>query len=112
MSSVIGWVGTYDNDLPKVSFTEDRKIAFIERVRKRKYYFTYNNYEYLPYCAPVYEDGKVCVLTKQQFENAMNEAWQDMKGKKILLPMDVITIAPKNNILYEKTKFMEDKTNV
>lgn len=103
---VVGWCDTYVNNLKTVSFTEDRKKALIERIRKRKYNFTFDNYQYLPYCCPVFEDNAICMLTKQQFDKVMDEAWKDMPRGARLMPMDVITIPIKNGILFEKEKFM------
>lgn len=112
--SVIGWTDTYNNNLTSVPFTEDRKRAFVERIRKRRYSFTFDNYQYLPYCCPVFDDGAICVLTKQQFDQVMAEAWKDMPRGVRLMPMDAITIPAKNGVLYEKSKFMnkEDNLNV
>lgn len=103
---VVGWTGTYDNNLPSVSLTEERKVAFIERIRKRKYNFNFDDYQYLPYCCPVYDDNTVCILNKHQFDEVMHEAWKDMRVYQRLLPMDVITIPVQDNILYEKEKWM------
>lgn len=108
---VVGWIDTYGKiTLPVASLTDDRKRALIERIRKRKYNFGYNEYQYLPYCQPVYDDGMVCMMTKQQFENIMDEAWKDMRINRRLLPMDAITIPVKNGVLYEKEKFMNKES--
>lgn len=109
--SVIGWCGTYDNNLKTVPFTEDRKKALVERMRKRKYNFTFDNYQYLPYCCPVFEDSAICVLTKQQFDKVMDETWNDMPRGARLMPMDIITIPVKNGVLYEKIKFINEEDN-
>lgn len=106
-SCVIGWCDTYNNNLQTVPFTKERKKALVERMRKRKYNFTFASYEYLPYCCPVYEDNTTCILTKQQFEEVMNETWKDMRIGPRLMPMDAINIPAKNGILYEKEKFVE-----
>ena len=104
---VIGWTDTYNNDLSIVPFTEDRKVALIERIRKRKYNFNFDDYQYLPYCSPVFDDNTVCILTKRQFDNVMDEAWKDMRVYQRLLPMDVIDIPVKDNVLYEKEKWVK-----
>ena len=109
--SVIAWCDTYINNLKSVSFTEEHKKALVERIRKRKYSFTFDNYQHLPYCCPVFEDNTICILTKQQFDNVMNEAWKDMPRGARLMPMDIITIPVKNGILYEKEKFQQEGEN-
>lgn len=108
---VIGWTDTYGSGLQTVSFTEERKKALVERIRKRKYDFGYDAYQFVPYCCPVYEDGTICLLSKQQFDDVMQEAWKDMHKKHRLLPMDVITTPAKNGILYEKPKYEPKEGN-
>lgn len=110
-SCVIGWCDTYINNLNVVSFTEERKRALVERIRKRNYNFTFDNYQHLPYCCPVFEDNTICILTKQQFDKVMDEAWNDMPRGARLMPMDVITIPVKNGVLFEKTKFINEEGN-
>ena len=111
---VIGWTSLYPTVCKTSPFTEERKKALVERIRKRKYNFTFDNYQYLPYCCPVFEDNTICVLTKQQFDKVMDEAWGDIPVGKRLIPMDVITIPVKNGVLFEKEKFIqkENEQNV
>ena len=105
MSVVIGWTDCYSNNCPVVTFTEDRKKALVERIRKRRYEFNHADHCFLPYCAPVYGDKVMCELTKQQWDGVMSEAYKDSLRGPRLLPQDVITNTPKNGILYEKEKF-------
>ena len=111
---VVGWTITYGSNLPAVPFTAEHKKALVERIRKRKYDFGYDAYQFVPYCCPVYDDGTICLLSKQQFDDVMQEAWKDLHKKHRLLPMDVITADTKNGILYEKPKYepKEDNGNV
>jgi hypothetical protein len=111
--SVIGWCDTYNSGRKTTTYTAEHKKALVERIRQRRYSFNYNDFQYLPYCCPVYDDGAICILTKQQFDTAMEEAWKDMPIGARLMPMDVITIK-KNNTLFEKQKFAdkEDCANV
>lgn len=111
MNTVIGWVDSYNNSYQKASFTDDRKKALVERIRKRAYNFTMFDHEYMQYCAPFYDDNKFCVLTKQQFNDVMAEAYKDQPIGQRLIPQDVITIAPINNVLYEKQKFVPKEVN-
>lgn len=105
MTIVVGWVDAYNNSYPKTAFTDERKRALVERIRKRAYNFTMFDHEYMQYCAPFYDDGKFCVLTKQQFDAVMAEAYKEIPIGQRLTPQDVITTTPINNVLYEKQKF-------
>ena len=102
---VVGWCDTYTSMLPVSDFSTTRKRALVERIRKRKYDFNFNDYQFLSYCCPVYEDGKICVLNKQQFDDVMSEAWKDMHRSQRLLPMDVINRKPIDGVIYEKEKW-------
>jgi len=104
--TVTGWCDAFGSGYQTVSFTEERKKALIERIRKRKYNFNYTDHTMLPYCAPFYNDGVICVLTKAQFDGIMKEAWYDMPRGSRRLPMDAITLPVKDGVLYEKEKFM------
>lgn len=102
---VVGWTDTYIASCPIAEFSEVRKRALVERIRKRKYNFNFTDYQFLSYCCPVYEDGKICVLNKQQFDDVMNEAWKDIPRTQRLMPLDVINRNPINSVLYEKEKW-------
>ena len=104
--SVIGWVDAYLSNYQTVSLTDERRRALVERIRKRGYNFTYEAHQTVPYCAPLYKDNVLCVLTKQQWDSVMSEAYGDMPRGSRLMPMDVITIPVKNGVLYEKEKFV------
>lgn len=101
---VIGWVDCWSSPYKQVAFTEDRKKALVERIRKRKYNFNYFDHEMLG-CAPVYDDKTVCILTRSQFDDVMAEAYKDTPRGARLLPQDAITRPPINSVLYEKEKF-------
>ena len=109
--TVIGWCDAYGSEYPVAILTQERKKALIERIRKRKYNFNHTDHVFLPLCAPVYDDGTICRLSKQQFDDVMQEAWKDMHKKHRLLPMDVITADTKNGILYEKPKYEPKEGN-
>ena len=110
---VIGWTGAYTTNLPTTSFSEPRKQALVECIRRRHYNFTHFSHEYMDYCAPVYEDHKVCVLTKAQFDEVMGLAYAEIRMGQRLMPSDAIKITPVNDVLYEKEKFIpkEDENN-
>lgn len=105
--TVIGWGDAYDNVVPTVNFTTERKKALVERIRKRRYNFNHFDHEMLG-CAPVYDDKVMCVLTKAQFDDVMSEAYKEIPRGPRLLPQDVISKSPKNGILYEKDKFEQE----
>ena len=110
--TVIGWCDLYGGIIPTVPFTEDRKKALIERIRKRRYNFNHFDTMMLPFCSPVYSDRVTCEITKQQWDSVIAEAYKEMSLGQRLLPQDAITRPPKNGILYEKEKFQEgDDTN-
>lgn len=108
MSTVIGWTDCYSGAYPVVTFTEDRKKALVERIRKRRYNFNFADHQFLPYCCPVYGDKVMCELTKPQWDSVMSEAYKEIPRGPRLLPQDVITSAPKNDVLYEKEKFQQE----
>ena len=105
MSTVIGWTDCFSGKFPVVTFTEDRKKALAERIRKRKYNFNFTDHQFLPYCCPVYEDKVVCELNKPQWDAVMSEAYKEIPRGARLLPQDSIEDKPINGVLYEKKKF-------
>lgn len=109
--TVVGWTSAYLNDYPEATFTEERRKALVERIRKRRYNFNYSDHQTLSYCAPFYSDKTHCVLTKAQFDSVMEEAYREMPRGARLMPMDVIEERPVNDVLYEKKKFMEECNN-
>ena len=108
---VIGWTSCYSGICPVVTFTEDRKRALVERIRKRRYEFNHTDHSFLPYCAPVYGDKTMCELTKPQWDSVMAEAYKDMPRGLRFLPQDAIEDTPINGILYEKRKFYQEGDN-
>ena len=105
MNAVIGWCDAWTSPYNQTSFTDERKRALIERIRKREYNFTYESHQTLPYAAPFYSDGVICVLTKAQWDSVFDEAYKDSPRGIRLMPMDVIDRRPVNEVLYEKEKF-------
>lgn len=113
MNKIIGWTGAYTTNLPTTPFSEPRKQAMVECIRHRHYNFNHFDHEYIDYCAPVFEDYKVCVLTKAQFDEVMDLAYAEIHIGHRLMPSDAIKIQPINGVLYEKEKYIpkdgEDK---
>ena len=88
MNKVIGWTGAYTTNLPTTPFSEPRKQALAECIKRRHYNFTHFSHEYMDYCAPVYEDYKICILTKVQFDEVIDLAYSEMCMGNRLMPMD------------------------
>ena len=105
--TVIGWTDAYGGSVPTTTFTTERKKAFVERIKKRKYNFNHFDHEMLG-CAPVYDDKVMCVLTKSQFDDVMSEIYKDIPRGQRLLPQEAIDDNPVNGILYEKKKFYQE----
>lgn len=105
LEPVIGWTSAYLNPYKTVEFTSERKKALVERIRKREYDFNFNDHLYQNYGAPFYADQVVCVLTKQEWDSVIEEAYKDRPRTARLLPEDVISRAPINEVLYEKSKW-------
>lgn len=106
--AVIGWTSAYLSPYKIATFTEERKRALIDRIRKRKYNFTHQAHQTLFYTAPFYSDECVCVLNKTQWDEVMSEAYKDEPLGPRLMPEDVIDLKPVNNVLYEKKKFIKE----
>lgn len=103
--SVIGWTSAYLSEYPTTSFTEERRKALVERMRKRRYNFTYEAHQTLPYAAPFYSDNMLCVLTKPQWDSVLNEVYKDIPCNMRLMPDGVIDRSPIHSVLYEKPKY-------
>lgn len=105
INPVTGWSSAYLSSYPTVEYTEDRKKALVDRIRKRRYNFTHQAHQTLFYTAPFYSDECICVLTKVQWDEAISEAYNDIPLGSRLMPEDVIDRAPINSVLYEKIKW-------
>lgn len=105
MNIVVGWADCWTSPYSQAEFTEERRKALVDRVRKRKYNFTYQAHQNLPYCAPFYSDNVICALTKPQWDSVLAEAYKDLPLGERLIPMDIITRKPINSVLYEKEKW-------
>ena len=102
---VIGWTSAYLSSHPNVEYTEERQRALVDRIRKRKYNFTHTDHSFLDYAAPFYEDKVLCVLTKQEWDEAISQVYGDYPLGPRLLPEDVIDNSPIDGVLYEKEKW-------
>lgn len=102
---VVGWTSAYLSPYKAVKFTEDRRKTLVDRIKKRKYNFTHTDHSFLDYAAPFYEDNVLCVLTKQEWDSVMDEAYREYPRGPRLMPEDVIERAPINGVLFEKEKW-------
>lgn len=111
---LVGWVDAWTSPYKQTEFTEERKQLLIKCIKYRHYNFTHQSHQTLPYAAPFYSDGKLCVLNKPQWDEVMDEVYKNIPIGRRLMPFDTITRKPVNNVLYEKEKYepKEDNTNV
>lgn len=105
--SVIGWTGAWTSPYEQATLTEEKRRALVERIRKRKYNFTHQAHQTLPYAAPFFSDNTLCVLSKEQWDDVIAEAYGEMKLGARLMPMDAIDDEPFSDVLFEKIKFKE-----
>lgn len=105
MKKIIGWTGAYTTNLPTTPFSEPRKLALVECIKHRHYNFNHFDHEYMDYCTPVYEDHKICVLTRAQFDEVMNLVYSEILIGQRLMPSDAIKRTAIDGILYEKKDF-------
>lgn len=104
--TVVGWTSCYEDRYPTVTFTPDRQKALVERVRKRRYNFSYSMFM-TPYTTPVYNDGVKCLLSKAEWDRVLADAYGDDKMPVRCSPMDVLTLK-RYEALWEKEKFMQE----
>ena len=105
---VVGWTSAYLSTYPTVKFTKERKDTLVDTIRKRGYNFTHTDHSFLDYAAPFYEDEVLCVLTKQEWDSVLAEAYKDIPLGPRLMPEDVINRMPINGVLYEKEKWEQN----
>ena len=105
--TVVGWTDSWNDSYPTATFTTERHKALLERVRKRKYNFSYQMLQLNPYSTPVYNDGTKCLLSKAEWDRVLADAYGDEKMPMRCTPMDVLTIN-RNGVLWEKEKFYNE----
>lgn len=102
---VVGWTSAYFSNYPTVPFTKERRSVLVDRIKKRRYNFNHFDHQNIDYCAPFYSDNVLCVLTKDEWNSVMDEAYGDYPRGARLMPEDVIEREPINTVLYEKEKW-------
>ena len=103
--TVVGWCDCWTSPYKQVPFTAERRTALIHRIKKRRYNFNYSDHQNLPFCAPFYDDGVMCALTNTEWNSVMNEVYQDIPRGDRLMPIDIISRKPVNDVLWEKIKW-------
>jgi hypothetical protein len=102
---VIAWVGAYMSGFKPEPFTKEHKAAMVEVIRRRHYNFTHADHSYMDYSAPLFDSGKICILTKQQFDDVMDTVYANIPRGARLLPEDAIKREPIDGALYEKPEY-------
>lgn len=102
---VVGWTSAYFSSYPTTPFTKERRGALVHRIKKRKYNFNHFDHCNLNHCCPFYSDNTICILTKQEWDSVMNEAWADYPRGARLMPEDVLDRPDINSVIYEKIKW-------
>ena len=102
---VIGWTGAYTSNYKSMPLTKEKEGALKECIRKRHYNFNHFDHEYMDFCAPLFEDGTICVLNRNQFNDVMNSVYALIPIRDRLMPSDVIKREAINGVLYEKSEF-------
>jgi hypothetical protein len=105
IKKTVGWTSAYLSSYPTVKFTQERRSTLVDRIRKRQYNFTHADHQFLDYAAPFYEDEVICVLTKQEWDSVISDAYKDNPLGTRLMPEDVIDRKPINGVLYEREKW-------
>lgn len=102
---LIGWTGAWTSPYKCEKLTEERRMALVGCMRKRRYNFTYDSHQLLPYATPLFIDNTICVLTRQEWDSIISDVYKDNPLGPRLMPEDVIERAPINGVIYEKEKW-------
>ena len=104
---VMGWLDPYTTQFEKAEYTKERKNALVTRIKKRHYWFTHFDHEFMS-VTPIYSDKKYCMLTKNELDEAFAEAYKDINVEGRKLPSDEEETVMHNGILYEKKKYIKE----
>lgn len=99
---IVGWAGAWVSPFEHAELTDEKRNLFVEYIRYKHLNYTYQAHQTLPYAAPLFSDGKICVLTNQQWNDIIAEAYGDEPLGRRLMPADIIKTAPINDALWEK----------
>ena len=98
---LLGWTSAYTSGYRTEKFTEEHKRLMIECIQRRHYNFNHTDHLFLDYAAPYYDTGRICVLTKPEFDDVMENAYANMPRNQRLMPEDAIKRLPIEFVLYE-----------
>lgn len=98
---LLGWTSAYTSGYQTEPFTTEHKKLLIECIRRRHYNFNHADHLFLNYAAPYYDTGKICVLTKHEWDEVMKIAYENIQFGQRLMPEDTIKRLPIEYVLYE-----------
>ena len=99
---LLGWTSAYTSGYKPEPFTEVHKKLLVECIKHRHYNFNHTDHMFLDYAAPFYDSGKICVLTKAEWDEVMNIAYTSLIRGARLMPEDTIKRLPIEHVLYER----------
>lgn len=103
---VMGWVDPYTTYFEKAEYDNERKNALVTRIKKRRYWFTHFDHEFMG-ITPIYSDNKYCLLTKAQLDEVFSEAYKDIDVDCRKIPLDEEECVMYNGVLFEKQKYLD-----
>jgi hypothetical protein len=98
---LLGWTSAYTSGYQTEKFTKEHERLLVECIQRRHYNFNHADHMFLDYAAPYYDTGKICVLTKAEWDNVMSKAYSEMSRGKRLMPEDAIKRQHIRYVLYE-----------
>jgi hypothetical protein len=99
---LLGWTSAYTSGYKPESFTKEHERLLVECIQRRHYEFNHADHMFLDYAAPFYDTGKICVLTKHEWDEVMSKAYATSPHGRRLMPEDTIKRSPINYVLYER----------
>lgn len=106
MAVLIGWADAYTSPYKTSELTPEKRRALIEKIRQKKYFYTYEAHQTLPFAAPLFNDMYICVLSKVDWDSCITEAHKDTRISARLMPSDVLDDVCKD-ALVEEPKYFE-----
>lgn len=99
---LLGWASAYTSGYNVEPFTEIHKKLLIECIQRRHYNFNHADHLYLDYATPFYSSGKICILTKTEWDDVMRKVYANISRGHRLMPEDAIKRLPIGGVLYER----------
>jgi hypothetical protein len=98
---LLGWTSAYTSGYRTELFTKEHERLLVECIQRRHYNFNHADHMFLDYAAPYYDTGKICVLTKSEWDEVMSRAYATMTRGQRLMPEDAIKRPSIEFVLYE-----------